>query len=300
MGAWETNGYGKVVDPFWDNKEKSSGGGGSDIPTPPDRRGYFLKTAQGDQGIELEWEKFNDNVKEIMYPMFAAGDEYVGKVFTKYGTGANDNGWVNAQASYTDYSNTSSGLNASTVQDAIDELASSSGGSETLLFDDVVLVDSQATGAGWAEIPSADRVELFDSNNLLKFHRIHMEVSFVKKLVADVRTEVENFSCDFDLDRILVADAQDYSDPEYSSERDNNVQAYAYHAYLVNSGGSYAENIIEVNLNFNMFGTNPSPEVNTFAGRLLGLYFENRLVSSGAYNALPGSEQAIRVKITAK
>lgn len=28
MGAWETNGYGKVVDPFWDNKEKSSGGGG--------------------------------------------------------------------------------------------------------------------------------------------------------------------------------------------------------------------------------------------------------------------------------
>lgn len=270
MGAWESNGYGKVVDPFWDNKEKSSGGGGSDIPTPPNIRGYFLKTAQGDDGIELEWENFKDNVKEIVHPIFQNDDYYVGKVLTRYGTGINDYGWEDAP-----------------------------GASETVLFDDVVSVDSSSTGAGWAEIPVADRVELFN-NNLLKFHRIHMEVSFVKKLVSDVRTEVENFSCDFDLDRILVYDAQDYSDPENSSERDNNVQAYAYHAYLVNSGGNYAENIIEVNLNFNMFGTNPSPEVNTFEGRLLGLYFENRLVSSGAYNALPGSEQAIRVKITAK
>lgn len=300
MGAWESNGYGKVVDPFWDNKEKSGGGGGSDIPDAPNQKGYFLKTAQGDSGIELEWENFNDNVKEVVSPIFNSDEFNVGKVLTRYGTGVKSFGWLNAQAAYTDYSNSTSGLSATTVQEAIDEIASSSGGGETILFDDVVLVDSQSTGAGWAEIPSADRVELFDSNNLLKFHRIHMEVSFVKKLVADVRTEVENFSCDFDLDRILVYDAQDYSDPEYSSERDNNVQAYAYHAYLVNSGGNYAENIIEVNLNFNMFGTNPSPEVNTFAGRLLGLYFENRLVSTGAYNALPGSEQAIRVKITAK
>lgn len=299
MGAYESNGYNMSVNPYWENKDKSSGGGGgSDIPDFPNLRGYFLKTAQGDDGIQLEWEKFNDNVKDVVYPLFYNDDFYVGKVLTRYGTGVNDYGWVNAQASYTDYSNTSSGLNATDVQGAIDELAQS-GGSETLLFDDVVLVDSQATGAGWAEIPLADRVELFDSNGLLKFHRIHMEVSFVKKLVSDVRTEVENFSCDFDLDRILVYDAQDYSDPEYSSERDNNVQAYSYHAYLVNSGGNYAENIIEVNLNFNMFGTNPDPAVNTFAGRLLGLYFENRLVSSGAYQTLPG-EQAIRVKITAK
>lgn len=300
MGAWETNGYNMSVNPYWENEDKSSGGGGSDIPDAPNQKGYFLKTAQGDSGIELEWENFNDNVKEVVSPIFNSDEFNVGKVLTRYGTGVKSFGWLNAQAAYTDYSNSTSGLSATTVQEAIDEIASSSGGGETILFDDVVLVDSQATGAGWAEIPSADRVELFDSNNLLKFHRIHMEVSFVKKLVADVRTEVENFSCDFDLDRILVYDAQDYSDPEYSSERDNNVQAYAYHAYLVNSGGNYAENIIEVNLNFNMFGTNPSPEVNTFAGRLLGLYFENRLVSTGAYNALPGSEQAIRVKITAK
>lgn len=340
MGAWETNGYNMSVNPYWENEDKSGGGGSSDsakrsdiatefktttsytagcyvyhndklyifnvdhaagawdpsdvseanvtdevtsnkaaidalddkYPDFPNIRGYFLKTAQGDDGIQLEWENFKDNVKEIVNPIFQNSDYYVGKVLTRYGTGINDYGWEDVPG----------------------------GNSETLLFDDVVLVDSQATGAGWAEIPVADRVELFDSNNLLRFHRIHMEVSFVKKLVADVRTEVENFSCDFDLDRILVADAQNYSDPEYSSENDNNVQAYAYHAYLVNSGGTYAENIIEVNLNFNMFGTNPDPAVNTFAGRLLGLYFENRLVSSGAYNALPGSEQAIRVKITAK
>ena len=293
MGAWESNGYGKVVDPFWDNKEKSGGGGGSDVPDPSGQENYqVIGTRNG------AYQLFEPNTL-VRAVSNSTDEEDVGKVLTKYGTGSNQYDWVKAQAAYTDYSNASSGLSATDVQSAIDELASSSGGSETILFDGVVSVDSSSTGAGWAEIPVADRVELFN-NNLLKFHRIHMEVSFVKKLVADVRTEVENFSCDFDLDRILVADAQDYSDPEYSSERDNNVQAYAYHAYLVNSGGNYAENIIEVNLNFNMFGTNPSPEVNTFAGRLLGLYFENRLVSTGAYNALPGSEQAIRVKITAK
>lgn len=245
-------------------------GGGSDIPAYPDIRGYFLKTAQGNDGIELEWENFKDNVKDIVNPIFQNDSFYVGKVLTRYGTGINDYGWEDAP-----------------------------GASETLLFDDIVYVDSQSTGAGWAEIPLADRVELFDSNGLLIFHRVHMEVSFVTEMRSDVRSRTENFSCDFDLDRILVTDAQDYSDPEYSTVNDDNAQAYTYHHYLVGSGGNYAENAIEVNLNFNLFGTNPAPAVNTFAGRLKGLYFENRLVSTGAYQALP-SEQGIRVKITAK
>ena len=46
----------------------------------------------------------------------------VGKVLTKYGNDANQYGWVNAQATYTDYSNTQSGLSAQTVQGAIDEV----------------------------------------------------------------------------------------------------------------------------------------------------------------------------------
>lgn len=46
----------------------------------------------------------------------------VGKVLTKYGDNANQYDWVNAQAAYTDYSNTSSGLDADTVQKAIDEV----------------------------------------------------------------------------------------------------------------------------------------------------------------------------------
>lgn len=248
----------------------SGGGGGSDIPAYPDMRGYFLKTSQGNQGIELEWENFKDNVKDIVHPIFQNDDFYVGKVLTRYGTGINDYGWEDAP-----------------------------GASESILFDDIVYVDSQSTGAGWAEIPVADRVELFDSNNLLKFHRVHMEVSFVTEMKADVRSKTENFSCDFDLDRILVIDAQDYSDPEHFTVNDNNAQAYIYHTYLVNNGGTYEQNAIEVNINFNLFGTNPAPAVNTFAGRLIGLYFENRLVSTGAYQALP-SEQGIRVKITAK
>lgn len=46
----------------------------------------------------------------------------VGKVLTKYGDSANQYGWVNAQASYTDYSNSQSGLSAQTVQAAVDEV----------------------------------------------------------------------------------------------------------------------------------------------------------------------------------
>lgn len=47
----------------------------------------------------------------------------VGKVLTKYGDNASQYGWVNAQAAYTDYSNSNSGLSANTVQGAIDEVA---------------------------------------------------------------------------------------------------------------------------------------------------------------------------------
>lgn len=59
-----------------------------------------------------------DTLVEGVLPSGDASD--VGKVLTKIG--ANSEGWVNAQASYTDYSNTSSGLNATTVQGAIDEV----------------------------------------------------------------------------------------------------------------------------------------------------------------------------------
>lgn len=242
---------------------KNGGGGGSDVPDPSGQANYqVIGTRNGNYRL------FDPSTLVSTVP---SGDsEDVGKVLTKYGEGSNQYGWRDAQ-----------------------------GTPETILFDDIVYVDSQSTGAGWAEIPVADRVELFDSYNQLIFHRVHMEVSFVTEMRADVRSRTENFSCDFDLDRILVTDAQDYSDPESSTVNDNNAQAYTYHHYLVGSGGNYAENAIEVNLNFNLFGTNPAPDVNTFAGRLIGLYFENRLVSSGAYQALP-SEQGIRVKITAK
>lgn len=242
--------------------------GGSDIPDFPQQRGYFLKTAQGNSGIELEWENFKDNVKDVVSPIFDNDSYYVGKVLTRYGTGVNEYGWEDIP------------------------------GTGEILFDSTVPVDSQSTGVGWAEILLADRVELFE-NNLLKYSKIHMEVSFVTEMRADVRSKTENFSCDFDLNRILVSDAQDYSDPDYSTVNDNNAQAFTYHNYLVNNGGTYEQNAIEVNLNFNLFGTNPAPAVNTFSGRLIGLYFENRLVSTGAYQALPSSQE-IRVKITAK
>lgn len=277
--------------------------GGSDVPELTGV-GKMLATKYDESSQpEMYWEDIY-NMISANTNLYSTDESDIGKVFTKYGAGAKNIGWLNSQASYTEYLNSISGLSATNVQMALDELAgmiSGGGGgtTEVTLFDDEVPVASGSVGSGWAEIPIADRVELFDENNLLKYSRIHMEVSFVTQLSADVRSRTENFSCDFDLNRILVSDAQDYSDPEYSSENDDNAQAYAYHAYLVNSGGSYVENAIEVNLNFNLFGTNPAPAVNTFSGRLKGLYFENRLVSTGAYNDLP-SGQVIRVKITAK
>lgn len=61
----------------------------------------------------------------------------VGKVLTKYGDNANQYGWVNAQAAYTDYSNTSSGLSANTVQGAIDELKTLIPGASTYSFENI-------------------------------------------------------------------------------------------------------------------------------------------------------------------
>lgn len=62
----------------------------------------------------------------------------VGKVLTKYGDNANQYGWVNAQAAYTDYSNSQSGLSANTVQGAIDELANSQ---PTITVDDNLITN---------------------------------------------------------------------------------------------------------------------------------------------------------------
>lgn len=59
-----------------------------------------------------------DNLVDGKVPTGDSSD--IGKVLTKIS--ASGNGWVNAQASYTDYSNTQSGLNATKVQGAIDEV----------------------------------------------------------------------------------------------------------------------------------------------------------------------------------
>lgn len=101
---------------------KANGGGGG---TP-----YVLPTASANvkggvkigSGLTMTGEVLS---ADAQIPSGDSGD--VGKVLTKYGEGAGQYGWLNAQASYTDYSNSSSGLNATTVQGAIDEIALSSG-----------------------------------------------------------------------------------------------------------------------------------------------------------------------------
>jgi len=87
MGAWETNGYGKVVDPFWDNKEKSSGGGGADVPDPEGKENYqVIGTRNG------AYQLFEPNTLVRAVPN-STDEEDVGKVLTKYGTGSNQYRW---------------------------------------------------------------------------------------------------------------------------------------------------------------------------------------------------------------
>lgn len=125
MSCWETNGYGKVVDPFWDNKEKSSGGG-ADVPDPEGQANYqVIGTRNG------AYQLFDPSTLVRDVPSGDAED--VGKVLTKIGDGSNQYAWLNAQAAYTDYNNSTSGLSAETVQAAIDELASGGGGGGGML-----------------------------------------------------------------------------------------------------------------------------------------------------------------------
>lgn len=138
----------------------SGGGGGSDIPTPTSGDVGSLITYNGE---ELEWVDPEDLVLPVTY---SDSEEDVGKVLTKYGDGSGQYGWVNAQAAYTDYSNSSSGLSAETVQAAIDELASSSGGGKKhygTLFNATLTYD-QTQDAYMCSVPAANQVNLFEED----------------------------------------------------------------------------------------------------------------------------------------
>lgn len=119
--AYDTEGYGKVANPFWDLPEEG-GGSGADVPDPTGQANYQVIGTRNDA-----YQLFEPNTLVRAVPN-STDEEDVGKVLTKYGTGTRQYNWVKAQAAYTDYSNTSSGLQATTVQAAIDEIAGSAGG----------------------------------------------------------------------------------------------------------------------------------------------------------------------------
>lgn len=97
MALYETDGYDKVVNPFWDNKD-NAGGGGGDFPSP---------TQEDEQ-----------------YFMVAEWDDDEGKVIPK---------WAMGTAAEVKYNRNISQLQSRNVQDAIDELASRGG---LPIFDD--------------------------------------------------------------------------------------------------------------------------------------------------------------------
>lgn len=224
--------------------------GGSDVPDPTGQANYqIIGTRNG------AYQLFDPNTLVRTVPSGNAED--VGKVLTKYGEGSNQYGWRDAQG----------------------------GNSEVTIFDGDIEVDSASTGTGWFEIPAADRIELFDSN-ILKYDTMHVEISF-KRQVTNRKVASQNFSVDIDLKKILVDDAQNYTD----SDKENN-QVFLDFLYRASENMRF-----NFTLNFNEYLTDPSNDV--YTGRLQGLFFENKTLADNTSTAF-AVEQKVRVKITAK
>ena len=295
--AYDTEGYGKVANPFWDLPEEG-GGGSSDIPTPA-RPGQMLisKFNQWQSGLVEDWKDIFDMISEETN-LYSSDSEDVGKVFTKYGASTRDIGWVKAQAAYTDYSNASSGLSATTVQAAIDELAQGSGGgggtTEVTLFDGDVEAVSGSTGYFQKEILLADRIELCDGVHA-KYKTLTIEASYVRSRPEDEKTESVNVSRTFDLERLLIGDAQTYTDPQYDT--DDTAHVVLRNDDLVERIGG--EKYLLTNIQINQTGTDPANSI--YTGKLFRVTFQYYTFNNGSTEYLPlPKEQKVRVKITVK
>ena len=178
MGAWETNGYNMSVNPYWENEDKS-GGGGSDIPTPTSENIGELITYNG---RSLEWADPDNVVRQVPFSE-SAGD--VGKVLTKIGNQAGQYAWVLAQALYTAFNAGASGLESTNVEDAIKEVAGMVGGDYTERIN--YTADSFMLGG-------VQNFNVWDSEN----HKLTISEAFVEISIGTKRT-LQDESVDIDL-----------------------------------------------------------------------------------------------------
>lgn len=260
MGAWETDGYNMSINPYWVNKDKSGGGGGSDVPDPEGKENYqVIGTRNG------AYQLFEPNTLVRAVPN-STNEEDVGKVLTKYGTGSNQYRWEDVPE----------------------------GNSETVLFDGDVEVESGHTGYFVREIPLADRIELCQGVHA-KYSTLIFEASYVRSRPEDEKTETVNISHTFDLERLLIGDAQTYNDPQYDT--DDTAHVILRNDELVErmGGEKYLLSTIQINQN----GTDPVNDV--YTGKFFRVTFQYYTFNNGSSEVIDlPKEQKVRVKITAK
>ena len=168
------------------------------------------------------------------------------------------------------------------------------GTSEVTLFDGDVEADSGTTGYFVKEILLADRIELCQGVHA-KYKTLTFEASYVRSRPQDEKTETVNFSRTFDLERLLIGDAQTYNDPQYDT--DDTAHVVLRNDELVERSGG--EKYLMTTLQINQNGTDPAND--TYTGKLFRITFSYYTINNGntEYLSLP-KEQKVRVKITAK
>lgn len=236
-------------------------GGGSDVPDPTGQANYqVIGTRNG------AYQLFEPNTLVRAVPN-STNEEDVGKVLTKYGTGSNQYRW---------------------------ESVGGGGTSEVTLFDGDVEAVSGSTGYFMREIPLANRIELCDGGHA-KYKTLTFEASYVRSRSEDEKTETVNVSRTFDLERLLIGDAQTYNDPQYDT--DDTAHVVLRNDELVEKMGG--EKYLLTNLQINQNGTNPAN--NLYTGKFFRVTFQYYTINNGntEYIDLP-KEQKVRVKITAK
>ena len=273
--------------------------GGSDIPELTGVGKMLATHFNSDNQPEMYWEDIY-NMIGANTNLYSTDESDVGKVFTKYGSGSKNIGWVNAQASYTEYLNNISGLSATNVQMALDEVAgmiSGGGGggtTEVTLFDGDVEAVSGSTGYFQKEILLADRIELCEGVHA-KYKTLTIEASYVRVRPEDEKTESVNVSRTFDLERLLIGDAQTYNDPQYDT--DDTAHVVLRNDDLVERLGN--ERYLLTTIQINQNGTDPAN--NVYTGKFFRVTFQYYTFNNGSTEYLPlPKEQKVRVKITVK
>ena len=168
-------------------------------------------------------------------------------------------------------------------------------GGEVTIFDGDVSQSQGITGYFQTDIALANRIELCQGAHA-KYKHLCVEYSYIKSRREDEFTGTVNIYRQFDLEKLLIGDAQVYNDPEYDDDDTAHVRLMNYDVVEHGPNGPIW---LMANIQINQVGTDAENHV--YTGKVFRIVFQyyDFLNGSSEYLSLP-KEQKIRVKITAK